>query len=53
MAFFEYLLAAILGSAGAGVSAVTSWTTARILSADAITQPSGGAGEGLPRFDGL
>jgi hypothetical protein len=42
MAFFEYILVALLGSA----SATPGGTPGRTLTADAVTQPSGGA-EGL------
>jgi hypothetical protein len=47
MPFFEYVLVALLGSAGAAVPAVTPGDASmRTLTADIVTQPSGGT-EGL------
>jgi hypothetical protein len=46
MPFFKYVLLAILGSAGATPGGTPGGPLTRTLSADAVTQPSGGT-EGL------
>jgi hypothetical protein len=43
MRFIEYILAAVLGSAGVATAGTPGEPSTRTLTADAITRPSGGA----------